>query len=91
MLAKSYVYLLLTLLLHAQGEHGMEVWTGDSQQGSVSRDSLVISHQNHIAEPPVLPLFIEALQDLHRLIHTVENLHPIGKKKKGKKGFVFLL
>lgn len=82
------MHLLLTFLLHAQREHSVEVWTGNSQQGSVSRDSLVISHQNHIAEFPVLPLFIEALQDLHRLIHTVENLHPISKKKKRKKGIV---
>lgn len=88
---KSYVYLLLTFLLHAQCEHGMEVWTGDSQQGSVSRDSLVLSHQDHIAEPPVLPLFIEALQDLHRLIHTVENLHRMGKKKKKKEKVLFFL
>lgn len=73
-------------LLHAHCEHSMEVWTGNSQQGSVSRDSVVISHQDHIAEFPVLPLFIEALQDLHGLIHTVENLHRIDKKKK--KGFV---
>lgn len=76
------VYLLLTFLLHAQGEHSMEVWAGNSQQGSVSRDLLVVRHQDHVAEFPVLPLFIEALQDLHRLIHTVENLQQISKKEK---------
>lgn len=71
------MYLLLTFLLHAQCEHGMEVWTGNSQQGSVSRDALIISHQNHITELLVLPLFIEALQNLHRLIHTAKNLKQI--------------
>lgn len=79
------MYLLLTFLLHAQCEHSMEVWAGNSQQGSVSRDSLVVSHQDHVAEFPVLPLFIEALQDLHRLIHTVEHLHRIGKKEEEEK------
>lgn len=48
----------------------------------MSGDSLVIRHQDHVAELPVLPLFIEALQDLHRLVHTVEHLRQIGKKKR---------
>lgn len=68
------MYLLLAFLPHAQREHSMEVRTGDSQQGSVSRDPLVIGYQHHITELAVLPLLVEALQHRHSLIHTAENL-----------------
>lgn len=62
------------LLPHAQGEHGMEVWTGNGQQGSVSGDPLVISEQHHITELVLLPLLIEALQNLHSLVLRVKYL-----------------
>lgn len=68
------MYLLLAFLPHAQSEHGVEVRAGDGQQGSVSRDPLVVCHQHHIAELAVLPLLIEALQHLHSLIHPAEHL-----------------
>lgn len=57
----------------------MEVWAGDSQQGSVSRNPLVIGHQDHITELAVLPLFIETSQDFNRLIHTAEHLQHRGQ------------
>lgn len=63
------LYLLLVLLPHAQGEHGMEVGTGEGQEGSVSGDPLLVSHQHHIAEVAVLPLFIKTMQDLRSLAH----------------------
>lgn len=60
-------YLLLALLPHAQGEHGMEVGAGEGQEGSVSRDLSLISDQHHVAEVAVLPLLIQAVQDLRGL------------------------
>lgn len=71
---KNPVYLLLVFLPHAQGEHRMEVWAGDGQQGSVSRDPLVISHQYHITELAVPPLLVETLQHLRSLIHPAKDL-----------------
>lgn len=65
----SILYLLLALLPHAEGEHGMEVGTGEGQEGSVSRDLLLISDQHHVTEVAVLPLFIKAVQDLRSLAH----------------------
>lgn len=60
----SVLYLFLALLPHAEGEHGMEVGTGEGQERSVSGDLLLISDQHHITEVAVLPLFIKAMQDL---------------------------
>lgn len=68
------------LFPHAQGEHSLEVWAGNGQQGSVSRDPLAICDQDHIAELVLLPLLIEALQHLHSLVIWVENL-PIKNAK----------
>lgn len=62
-------YLLLALLPHAQGEHGMEVGTGEGQEGSVSRDPSLIGDQHHVTEVAVLPLLIKAVQDLRSLAH----------------------
>lgn len=67
-------YLILPFFPHAQGEHRVEVWAGDSQQGSVSRDPLVVSHQHHVTELAVAPLLIETLQHLQSLIHPTEHL-----------------
>lgn len=67
-------YLFLVFLPHTQGEHSMEVWAGDGQQGSVSRDALVIGHQNHIAELVVLSLLVKTLQQLCSLFCTVKHL-----------------
>lgn len=68
------MYLLLAFLPHAQSEHSMEVRAADGQQGSVSTQPLVVSNQHHITELAVLPLLVEALQDLCRLIHPAEHL-----------------
>lgn len=67
-------YLLLVLLLHAQSKHSIEIRAGDRQQGSVSGDALVFSHEDHIAELAVLPLLVEALQHFSGMIHPAENL-----------------
>lgn len=67
-------YLLLVLLLHAQSKHSIEIRAGDRQQGSVSGDALVFSHEDHIAELAVLPLLVEALQQFSGMIHAAENL-----------------
>lgn len=73
-------YLFLVFLLHTQGEHSMEVRAGDGQQGSVSRDALVIGNQNHIAELAVLPLLVKTLQQLCSLFHPAEHLQTQGHK-----------
>lgn len=67
-------YLVLALFPHARGEHRVEVWAGDGQQGSVSRDPLVVSHQHHVTELAAVPLLIETLQHLQSLIHPAEHL-----------------
>lgn len=67
-------YLLLVLLLHAQAEHGLEVWAADGQHRPVGPDPPAIRHQNHVTEPALLPLLVQTLQNLHGLVRRAEHL-----------------
>lgn len=67
-------YLILTFLPHAQREHGVEIRAADGQQGSVGDDSPVVGHQHHVAQLAVLPLLVEAVQQLVSLIAPAEHL-----------------
>lgn len=74
LLCRISTHLFLVFLPHTQGEHSLEIWAGDGQQGSVSRDTLLISHQNHITELAVLPLLVKTLQQLCSYVHPAEHL-----------------